>query len=269
LFFFAYSAIFIKISLHKFDLFKMKLTYSIKGRGRDLVLLHGWGGSSKTIEPLANSLSDRGFRVISIDWPGSLETPIPKDSLYLKDYANLLIETIVELKLVDPVFVGHSFGGKVILKTALMYPGVFKKMVLIAASGIKPNNSLKKAVFKKISTGAKKITALPVLNKVEDKLRYSYYKYIVREMDYYRSEKLRETFKNILDESLDEEINKIKVDTLIIWGDNDRMTPLWMGEKIKKLITNSEIKIFRGFGHGLPLVNPDDVAQSISNFIKN
>lgn len=247
----------------------MKLTYSIKGRGRDLVLLHGWGGSSKTIEPLATSLADRGFRVISIDWPGSGDTPIPKESLFLKDYANLLIENIVELKLVDPVFVGHSFGGKVLLKTSLMYPGVFKKIVLIAASGIKPNNSLKKAVFKKISTGAKKITALPVLNKVEDKLRYSYYKYIVREMDYYRSEKLRETFKNILDESLDEEINKIKVDTLIIWGDNDRMTPLWMGEKIKKLITNSEIKIFRGFGHGLPLVNPDDVAQSISNFIKN
>ncbi len=246
----------------------MKLSYSIKGKGRDLVLLHGWGGSSKSIDPLSISLVGKGFRVISIDWPGSGDTPIPTSALFLKDYSNLLIETIVELKLVNPVFVGHSFGGKVLLKTALMYPGVFQKMVLISASGIKPNNSLKKALFKKITKGAKRISALPLINKVEDKLRYSYYRYIVREMDYYKSARLKETLKNILEESLDEEITKINVPTLILWGDNDKMTPLWMGEKLQKTIKGSIIKVFKGFGHGLPLVNPEPVSVAISDFIK-
>jgi pimeloyl-ACP methyl ester carboxylesterase len=187
--------------------------------------------------------------------------------LYLGDYVRLLESSIEELNLINPVVIGHSFGGKVILKTLLNNPQAFNRIVLINSAGIKPNNTIKKALFRGISKTAGKVAELPLLNKFKDQLEYGYYRYVVRELDYYKSKPMRETFKNVIAEDLDKQLSAINIPSLIIWGKQDKITPLWMGQKMHALLKGSQLQVVEGYGHGLPLVNPQKVAELIYNYL--
>lgn len=245
----------------------MELKFQIQGQGQDILLLHGWGGSIKSLEPLAQALSARGFRTINIEWPGAGSSALPPQPLKLADYAELLKKIITKLDLTDPIALGHSFGGKVLLKASLLHPHLFSKLIIVNASGIKPKNSFKKKVFKGISKGASTFEKIPGVSKISGGLRHAYYKFLVRELDYYKAGPMRETFKNIIAEDLDNDLDNIKTPTLLIWGKEDKITPLWMGEKMHSLIAGSELKVVEGKGHGLPLIAAEQVSELVSDYL--
>jgi pimeloyl-ACP methyl ester carboxylesterase len=245
----------------------MELKFQVQGQGQDLILLHGWGGSIKSLEPLAQALISKGYRAINIEWPGAGTSAVPVDPLQLEDYAQLLKKVVLKLNLTDPVALGHSFGGKVLLKTATTDPQLFSKLIIVNASGIKPRNSFKKKVFKGISSSAARLEKLPGISKISGSLRHAYYKFLVGEMDYYKAGPMRETFKNIIATDLDEQLNSITTPTLLIWGKDDRITPLWMGQRMHSLIPNSQLEVVEGKGHGLPLIAAEKVSELVSNYL--
>lgn len=244
-----------------------EIIFKTMGNGPDILLLHGWSGNIKSLEPLANCLSEKGYRVSLIEWPGCGESKSPKDPMTLFNYVELLKDSITRLGLIDPVLVGHSFGGKVILKACIMYPSEFQKIVLINSSGIKPRNGIKRRIFKLFSKGASKVTDLPVIKNFKDKIRYGYYRFIVREMDYLKSKDMKKTFRNIINEDLDEHLSKITADALIVWGEKDNITPLWMGEALHKNIRGAKLKVIEDTRHSLPLVEPLKVSELIYNYL--
>ncbi|KXK08293.1 MAG: Pimeloyl-(acyl-carrier protein) methyl ester esterase [candidate division WS6 bacterium OLB21] len=68
--------------------------------------------------------------------------------------------------------------------------------------------------------------------------------------------------------NLDQEIEKIEEDTLIIWGEKDSQTPLWMGKLLSEKIKNSRLEIIENATHGLPIKQPELVANLIYTYIK-
>lgn len=248
----------------------MHLNYTAKGQGKKtIILLHGWGGSLKSLTPLQNELTKSGdYRVFNIEWPGFGDSPVNNLSAGLGDYSNYLLKFINDQNLIKPILVGHSFGGKVALSLLITNPKIAEKLILINSSGIKPRNNMKKILLlipTKIFGG---IFSLPLLKSLKPLMRKIYYKVVVREADYLLSEGLSETLKKILDENLDNKVKNIEVETLLLWGEKDTKTPLWMAQYFKNEIPNSKLEIIKDARHNLPLVQPELVSTMISLFIK-
>lgn len=248
----------------------MQLNYTAKGQGKKtIILLHGWGGSLKSLTPLQNTLIESGdFRVFNIEWPGFGESPTFKTNAKLTDFENYLKSFINEQGIIKPILVGHSFGGKVAMSLVINNPQLVHKLILINSSGLKPKNSVKKILLFIPTKVFGILFSLPILKSVKPLVRKIYYKLIIRESDYLVSGELEDTLKNILNTNLDDNLKKISADTLVIWGEKDTKTPLWMGQKLASEIPNAKLEVIKAARHNLPLVDPELVSTMIKLYIK-
>lgn len=230
-----------------------------------IILVHGWGGSKKSLEPLAKELESEGFSVHVLELPGHGNTIEMGRPWGMIDFANWLKKEKDRLKLDKYILIGHSFGGKTILAATtdnILHP---EKIVLINSSGIKPKNTAKREIWKLLSQATKPIFMLPFTNK----LRYFLYRLLIGETDYAKtSSNLRESFKIFVEEHFDDALKNIKIDTLVIWGKDDTSTPLWMGKIMATGIAGAKLEVMEGT-HGLPLKEPKKVSKIITNFLND
>ncbi len=96
----------------------------------NLVYLHGWGQNIEMMEPIAKPFSKK-YNVLILDLPGFGLSPEPKEAWTLYDYAEMVNFFVKELKMNNPILIGHSFGGKISLCYALKYKT--NKLVLLAS----------------------------------------------------------------------------------------------------------------------------------------
>lgn len=79
---------------------------------------------------------------------------------------------------------------------------------------------------------------------------------------------MKETFKKVRREDLRAFASYIKKPTLIIWGENDKITPLEDAYIIKDMIDEAELKIIEDTDHSPHLRKPDELSKTIEDFIK-
>src|SRR5690606_16552701 len=85
-----------------------------KGKGQPIVLIHGFCEIGEMWRDFANTLST-DFRVICPDLPGCGGSPITSNSISLEEVAVLLEEWMNENNIQNPIVIGHSLGGYVML----------------------------------------------------------------------------------------------------------------------------------------------------------
>lgn len=228
-------------------------SYHQWGNGTEvLVMLHGWPGNSQKWEPLAGFLSDK-FMIYALDHAGWGETKLKK-AYTLADYAEDVQSFLQFMKIENPVFVGHSFGGRVAIKLLSMHPQSAKKLILVASAGIERKSS-KVRILNLVS----RFAPTPLKNILHRFFAAKDYRELSGDM--------RQTFLNVISENLEELLPKIKVPTLLIWGDQDHTTPLWQGKLMHRLIPNSRLAVISGGNHGLPYRKPEEVAAEIRKFL--
>lgn len=234
-----------------------------------IIILHGWGREvcGKKYNEIKNLLEKNGFEVFAPDLPGFGDSVLNKNALEFEDYLSFVNDFILKQKLKDVILIGHSFGGRIAIKFAAKYPQKVKSLILIAASGIqRPLPSLKKkAVFvaTKILRPFFYIPPLSLFFKFFRKLVY----FSIGEMDYYKAGKLAETFKNIYQVSVLDDLPKIKAPTLLVWGENDKVVPVDDGKTMEQLIPNSKLIVIKNEGHKIPYENPKVLNKVITEFI--
>src|ERR1035437_2147572 len=103
------------------DFRNIKVRYSDKGKGRVIVLLHGFLESLEIWEELSAKLSKR-FRVIAIDLPGHGQTPVIGYIHSMELMAECVKAVMDSLDLRKYVVVGHSMGGYAALAFAELFP---------------------------------------------------------------------------------------------------------------------------------------------------
>jgi len=86
--------------------------------------------------------------------------------------------------------------------------------------------------------------------------------------DYLATPELQETFVNITGEDLSEDMKKIKAPTLIISGENDKVTPVEYGDLMKFLIPNSNFLVLNNAGHFSFLDKPEEFVDALAEFLK-
>lgn len=217
-----------------------------------MVFLHGWGGSKNSFGALSDALSE-SYNVILLDFYGFGETPSSERPLFVRDYADGVLEILDKENIDKAVFIGHSFGGRVATVLGAEHKERVEKLVLIDAAGVKPRRGLK-YYFRVL------------LHKICMKLRI---KGLRGSSDYAAlGNTEKQTFKNIVNEDLTPLLKRIDAPTLIIWGKDDKDTPMYMAKIIEKNIKNSGLTVLEG-GHFAYLTSHHTALNAISYFLKS
>ncbi|MEX0690091.1 MAG: alpha/beta hydrolase [Candidatus Paceibacterota bacterium] len=238
--------------------------YKDEGKGPITLLLHGWDDNLHTFDNLIPELTEKN-RVITIDLPGFGETETPESAWNLDNYINFVKEFIEKLDIKPKILIGHSFGGRIILKSIANNTLSAEKLILISSAGVEKRNTLRKSLLKVIAKIGKVLTFIPPFVFFRDKLKGKFYNKIGS--DYITAGELRETFLKVIREDLSSSAVKINKPTLLLWGEKDTVTPLSDGETLNKLISNSKLEVIKNTGHFPHKEKPQEVIELINDFI--
>lgn len=245
----------------------LNIHYKLAGRGEPLLLLHGWGCNTEYFANLQKYLAKQ-FAVYVIDLPGfGLSTP-PEKIWGSAEYANLVMQFISVMHINNPVLIGHSLGGKIIIILVARNLVKVKKIVLISSAGVKLPRSIKinfKIGFFKI---IKFIASLPIIKNIFG-ISVELYKRKFGSNDYKDANYwMRSILVKIVNEDVTPLLSPIQVSTLLLWGDQDSITPLKAGQIMQSKIPQAKLKVFSGGGHHLLLDHYDEIVVELDRFLK-
>ncbi len=232
------------------------------GEGDAVVMLHGWGANAQLFEPAAQVMAQK-YSVYAPDFPGFGGTSEPADVWTVDDYTDFAVAFISALGLKKVILLGHSFGGRVIIKMANRkdLPFEIDKIILTDAAGIKPEKSDTQLKKEKISRiGGKLLKPFPgVLEKVQSMTGSADYRAA--------SPHMRKILVNVVNEDLTDLLPGVKPSTLLIWGDLDTATPLSDGQKMEQMMPDAGLAVMHGCTHFAFLENPVLFANILRSFL--
>ncbi len=245
---------------------ELKVCYREGGEGKVLLVLHGWGIDSGKYLPLLEKLEKR-YRVLALDFPGFGGSEAPKEEWGVSEFKHFVLKFLDKVGVNHFYVLAHSFGGRVAIKLGAEDRERVSKMVLTGAAGIRPRGSLKRKVFKMVAKIGKGVFALPGVSKLARPARGLLYK-LAREKDYTQvSGIMKPIFSRVVSEDLTAYLKDVRSKVLLLWGEEDKMTPLRDGEMMKEKMPFAELKVFEGVGHRLPYEKAKEVAELISKFL--
>ena len=220
--------------------------------GSPMVLLHGWGCDLGHMRPVAEALKE-DHRVLLLDFPGHGESGRPPEPWGVPEYAACLRELLSRLSFTPCAAVAHSFGCRVAVYLASEEPALFTKLVLTGAAGIRPKPSeearKRSARYQKLKGYAESAKHIPGLGHAaerwEEKLRQQYGSRDYNALD----AEMRQTFVRVINLDLSDRYPSLRQSTLLLWGDADTETPLWMGREMEKMIPDAGLVLLEGGSH--------------------
>ena len=197
-----------------------------------------------------------------IEIPGFGITDKLNEVINLDYYVIYLKEFIEHFKLDNVILFGHSFGGRIIVKYESLY-NFSKCLVLMDIAGCS-----KRTLNTKV-----KIIKYKLLKKVYKTLRLkNKFKMLVSKSGSNEYKSLddisKQSYSNIIKEKTTKYLKNIKTPTLLIWGKEDKETPLVDGLLINKLIKNSSLITIDNVGHFPNLECPILVNDILDNFYR-
>lgn len=219
---------------------------------KTIVILHGWGSDIKRWLPVKKLLANNGFKVYLPKLPGDRVRNTTDYSAWVSHYTRNLKQFCL---------LGHSFGGQIAINFTAQHPNQVQKLILINSAGIRNKLNLKRLFFLPLA----KITKF----FIPDKLKGVFYRFIL-ETDYFKATpQMKQTLKLVVKEDQQTNLSKISRPTLIIWGSQDKLTPLADGQLIHRLIKNSQFEVFPDARHGLPFTHSQALVSLVKNFISS
>lgn len=224
----------------------------VEGSGPPLMLLHGWGGQADSFLPIARYLAD-GYTVYSLDFPGFGDSDPPPVAWSVDEYAAMLDAFMDRRELTGIPVIAHSFGGRVSILMGARYPQRFGKMILTDSAGLIPRRGLRYyfriysyKIMKKIArcSGIMRLLAAMGIH-VEQWIKKR-----AGSRDYRAlGDTMRATFVRVVNQDLKPQLKKIAVPVLLIWGENDRDTPVSFGRIMEREIPDAGLVILKDAGH--------------------
>ncbi len=235
-----------------YDNTKIYYRFKKKKNAQTLVLLHGWGANGKSFSML--SYLKRDYQTLEIDFPpfGKSEEA---QGWNVFSYANMVISLCQHLKIDKCHILGHSFGGRVAILISAFQKELVDKVVLVDSAGMKPKRK-HSYYFKKMEFWLRK--------------RFGLDTSLMGSSDYRSlSPNMKKTFSRIVSTHLEEYASLMKQKTLIIFGKNDKETPVYMAKRLNKLIKNSHLIIIEGCGHFCFQEKPHKFCLKVGQFLRS
>jgi pimeloyl-ACP methyl ester carboxylesterase len=201
-----------------------RIHYFKAGTGPAVVLIHGGASDARDWLDTIATLSER-FTIYAPDLPGFGKSERDKEGYYLSDFSDCLLGFLDGLQIRQAALAGHSFGARVCLDVARLYPERLNKLVLIDASGLGRMSVMGSVLFA-FFWALRKILRRP----------QPFPRFLAKEGDNYTR----------VD---DEVLQNLKTPTLFIWKGFDPYMPIRHARKANKLIKGSRLAVIKGYGH--------------------
>lgn len=230
------------------------VNYEVLGESeKTLLILHGWGRSINEWIPTAMDLSS-DFKVILLDLPGFGITNRPKESFEIFDYAEFVKDFLLKLEIDKCILIGHSFGGRIGLILSVSPDKLVEKLILVDSGGIEKNKLSVKLI--RLIIPARRLFP----NFIQKKI-----KKVIGSSDYNSSGEMRDIFIKVVNQDLSFLFKKIKIPTLIIWGEKDKVLNVDIAKEFKAGIVNSKTRIVWGAGHDPHLQKSDQFVEILKD----
>jgi pimeloyl-ACP methyl ester carboxylesterase len=242
-----------------------KIYFSSSGSGKKLLILPGWMHDHYIWEKTQEELS-RNFQVIVLDFPGFGDSQLDNSIKDLNGYAHFTKKVIEELDLNNFVILGHSFGGSVAIKTLSLFPKLpVEKLILVDSACIRKFN-LKQIFGLILAKSGKPIFSLPVLRSYAHQVKNMLYG-ALNEHDYLNAGPLKTAMSRLIKENLEGVLDKIKIPTLIVWGENDSVTPISHAKILNHKIPKSQLIFLKNSTHWPFIEQIHDFCNTVYKFI--
>ena len=220
----------------------VKTAYRHSGSGNDVILLHGWGQNMDMMAQIESHLCS-AFSVWNLDFPGFGESDDLPEAWSVEDYREFLRDFVETFGIEDPILIGHSFGCRVAIRYAVKYP--VHKMCLTGAAGLRGTTTNVQKVRNKAFKAAKWMLKTTHQDKMLQHLQDH-----TGSSDY-RAAKgaLRKSFVKIVNDDLRPLLPQVKCPVLLVYGDQDEATPLWMGQVMEQEMPDAGLAVFEGDDH--------------------
>ena len=232
----------------------LDVNYIQYGKGKDILLLHGWGQNIEMMKPIGDNFCDK-FRITIIDFPGFGESEEPHEIWNIDKYSEMLEEFVKEVGIQKPIVMGHSFGGRVAIRYSAR--NTIEKLILFGSPCIRVQESLPLTV--RILKALKK---LPGMNRIGE-----YMKQFIGSRDYKAASPImRQTLVEVVNEDLSKYAREIEEPTLLIWGEYDDEAPVNDARELEKIMIDAALIILPGT-HYAYLENLPRVVSILNSFL--
>lgn len=242
-----------------------KLHLRRAGKGKPILVLHHETGTLDSL-PFYDALAER-FDVLVPHHPGYSRSQRPDWMRSVRDIAVIYRGLLAELKLSKVALVGLGFGGWIAAEMATMAPADLSYLVLVGAMGIKPpkGDILDLAITGYIDyarAGFHDQKAFDRVYGAEPSLDQLEMWDICREMSF------RIAWKPYMySQTLPHLLGAVRVPSLVVWGDEDKVVPQSAGKAYAKALPNAKLEIVKACGHCVDMEQPEALAKLVKNFI--
>ena len=236
-----------------------------------LVFVHGVGLTHEIWKPQIDYFKD--YTTLSYDILGHGKTPLKKTNINFDDFSEQLIKLINELNFQKIHLVGFSIGSLVARNFATKHNDRLQSLTLLG-SIYKRSEDQQKVVNDRFNLAKKNHT----LSKQALK-RWFTDKYLEKNPNTYEKissilegnnmENFLKVYELFVLHKNDENFKNIKVNTLIMTGENDIGSTVEMSKNLSNVIENSQLKVIKNGKHLCGIECADEVNMNIKNFIKD
>ena len=250
-----------------------KIHYLEAGSGPVVILLHGLGGDTSNWAQTVGALAQK-YRVIVLDQIGFGKSDKPFINYRVGTLVDFLAGFCKELKIEQASLVGNSLGGWTAAAFALAHPEKVDRLVLVDAAGFKPEAIIDPRTVNALNPSTRddvrRILSMVFYNKsfTSDAAVDLMFARRIASGDGYTIQRFIDSVVNGYD-MLDGKLSALKHRTLIVWGREDLLTPIAMGERFKREIPNSELLVLEKCGHVPQIEKASEFNAAVLKFLGN
>lgn len=245
-----------------------KIHYLVGGAGEPIVLVHGLGSRASDWAGLISPLVHSGRRVYALDLLGYGTSDRPADAPYSIQEEADIVEGFLKAEHLQHVdLAGWSMGGWISMVVAMDEPQSVSRLILLDSAGLRFQPSFDPTLFTpKNLNQLHQLEGLlsPNLPVMPSFVAKAFLKratpdaWVIR-----RSVDAMLTGQDLMDNNLD----RLKMPVLIVWGKQDKLTPLALALQIHAGVPHSKLEIFDGCGHLAPGLCAARIAPSLLSFL--
>src|SRR5215813_2213031 len=249
-----------------------KIHYLEAGSGPAVILIHGLGGSSANWAPTIPPLAQK-YHVIVPDQIGFGKSDKPMLNYRVGTLVDFLDGFYKQVGIQKASLVGNSLGGFAAAAYAIAHPEKVDKLVLVDAAGFRVTGDIDPKVLNGLNPSTKQqikdLLGLVFYNKetfASDAAIEGFLASRVTAGDQYTIQRFIDSIGRGED-ILDGKLGALKHSTLIVWGREDGLTPLAMGQRFNKEISGSQLFVIEKCGHVPQLEKPAEFNTELLKFL--